>query len=58
MNLKILKSKKQLFKDLILGIDNYPKNDFNKNNLIDTIPNAEVIYKDNNYTIYGAGKII
>lgn len=49
---------KQLLKDLILGIDNYPKNDFNKNNLIDTIPNAEVIYKDNNYTIYGAGKII
>lgn len=53
-----IEEQKQLLKDLILGIDNYPKNDFNKNNLIDTIPNAEVIYKDNNYTIYGAGKII
>ena len=48
---------KQLLKNLILGTDNYPKNDFNKNNLINDIPNAEVIYKDSNYTIYGAGKL-
>lgn len=48
---------KQLLKDLILGTDNYPKKDFNKNNLVNDIPNAEIIYKDNNYTIYGAGKL-
>ena len=53
-----IEEQKQLLKDLILGTDNYPKNDFNKNNLIDTIPNAEVIYKDDNYTIYGAGKLV
>ena len=49
---------KQLLKDLILGIDNYPNNDFNKNNLLDIIPKSEIIYKDNNYTIYGAGKLV
>ena len=48
---------KQLLKDLILGQDNYPKNDFNKNNLIDNIPVPEIIYKENNLTIYGAGKL-
>lgn len=47
---------KQLLKDLILGIDNYPKNDFNKNNLIDDIPEPEIIYSKG-YTIYGAGKL-
>ena len=45
---------KQLLKDLILGQDNYPKNDFNKNNFLN-IPNPEIVYKDNKYTIYGAG---
>ena len=40
---------KQLLKDLISGVDNYPVNDFNKNNLIQNIPIPEVIYKDNNY---------
>lgn len=45
---------KQLLKDLIMGIDNYPKNDFNKNNLIDKIPQPYKIY-DFGYTIYGAG---
>lgn len=49
---------KQLLKALILGTDNYSEDDFNKNNLTNTIPRAEVIYKDNNYTIYGAGKLI
>lgn len=48
---------KQLLKDLIQGIDNYPKNDFNKNNLIENIPESEIIYKENNFTIYGAGKL-
>lgn len=49
---------KQLLKNLILGTDNYPKDDFNKNNLTNIIPKAEVIYKDNNYTIYGAGELV
>ena len=49
---------KQLLKDLILGIDNYPKNDFNKNNLITNIPEPEIIYQDNKYTVYGAGLLI
>ena len=48
---------KQLLKDLILGTDNYPKNDFNKNNLIDFIPESEIIYQNDKFTIYGAGKL-
>lgn len=47
----------QLLKDLILGIDNYSKNDFNKNNLIKKIPNPEIIYNDGNNIVYGAGKL-
>lgn len=49
---------KQLLKDLILGIDNYPSDDFNKNNLIQNIPASEIIYKDAVHTIYGAGKLV
>lgn len=48
---------KRLLKDLILGINNYPKNDFNKNNLIDNIPEPKIIYQNNKHTIYGAGKL-
>ena len=48
---------KQLLKDLILGIDNYPKNDFNKNNFIN-IPKPEIVFKNAKYTIYGAGKLL
>lgn len=48
---------KQLLKDLILGHDNYPKEDFNKNNLIEKIPKPEIIFETDNYTIYGAGKL-
>lgn len=48
---------KQLLRDLINGIDNYPKQDFNKNNLIDSIPEPEIIHQENGYTIYGAGKL-
>ena len=44
--------------DLLEGTDNYPNNDFNKNNLIDTIPQSEIIYKTEKYTIYGAGKLV
>ena len=52
-----LDKQKQLLKDLILGQDNYPKHDFNKNNLIKYIPMSEVIYQDKKYTLYGAGKL-
>lgn len=53
-----LEQQKQLLKDLILGQDNYPKNDFNKNNLIDNIPEPELIYvSDKGYHVYGAGKL-
>ena len=48
---------KQLLKDLILGKDKYPKEDFNKNNLINTIPKPIIVYKDKKYTVYGAGKL-
>ena len=47
-----------LLQDLILGVDNYPKLDFNKNNLIDNIPKPSIVYNDSHYTIYGAGKLI
>ena len=47
---------KQLLKELILGTDNYPKNDYNKNNYLD-IPKPTVIYKDDKYTLYGAGNL-
>lgn len=47
---------KRLLKDLIEGRDNYPFGDFNKNNLIEKVPKACVIYKKE-YTIYGAGKL-
>lgn len=49
---------KKLLKDLILGEDNYPKDDFNKNNLIDSIPEPEIIYNENGSIIYGAGKLV
>ena len=47
----------QLLKDLILGKDNYPKDDFNKNNLIEKIPKPTIIYKNGKNVIYGAGKL-
>lgn len=47
----------ELIKSLILGKDLYPKEDFNKNNLIDNIPKPEIIYRSNRFTIYGAGKL-
>lgn len=50
-----INKQKMLLKDLILGIDNYPKDDFNKNNLIDTIPEPQMIYQDCKITVYGAG---
>lgn len=48
---------KQLLKDLILGQDNYPKNDFNKNNF-GPIPEGPEIICTKPYIIYGAGKLL
>ena len=48
---------KQLLKDLILGQDNYPKNDFNKNNF-GCIPEQPEIICTTPYVIYGAGKLL
>lgn len=42
---------------LINGLDLFNKNDFNKNNLESNIPDSEIIYKDENYTIYGPGPL-
>jgi hypothetical protein len=46
-----------LLKSLLQGTDNYPIGDFNKNNLLPTIPEPMIIYKDDKHTIYGAGKL-
>lgn len=48
---------KQLLNDLILGIDNYPKNDFNKNNLIIYVPESVEYVSNRGYHIYTAGKL-
>ncbi len=48
---------KQLLKDLILGIDNYNPNDFNKNNF-SCIPEQPEIICTTPYIIYGAGKLL
>ena len=53
-----LNEQKELLKNLILGVDRYPKNDFNKNNLIGEIPKPIIIYKDKGKTIFGAGTLI
>lgn len=47
----------ELLKSLILGEDKYSKEDFNKDNLILKVSEPEVIFKNNNYTVYGAGKL-
>ena len=47
----------ELIIKLLNGIDDYPQNDFNKNNLIDTIPKAKLIYKDDRFSVYGAGNL-
>lgn len=49
---------KQLLKDLISGQDNYPKNDFNKNNLIGSIPSNSTFYNTIKGKVYTAGEII
>jgi len=45
-----------LLLSLLNGVDNYSKEDFNKNNLINKIPKPEIIYSKE-YTVYGAGKL-
>ena len=47
----------ELVQNLILGNDMFPPKDFNKNNLIKNIPNPEIIYNENRYLVYGAGKL-
>lgn len=47
----------KLLLDLINGKDNYNKKDFNKNNLLKTIPEPEIIYKNNRLVVHGAGKL-
>lgn len=51
-----LDKQKQLLKSLILGIDLYNKNDFNKNNFIEPIPK---LYKNitNKGTVYSIGPV-
>lgn len=48
---------KQLLNDLILGVDNYPKEDFNKNNLIIHVPESVEYINNRGYHIYTAGKL-
>lgn len=48
---------KQLLLELIQGVDNYPINDFNKNNF-GPIPEGPEIICTNPYIIYGAGKLL
>lgn len=48
---------KQLLKKLIEGKDEYPDKDFNKNNLLPGIPQSQIIYHTNYFTIYGAGNL-
>ena len=52
--------KTQLFllSELIKENDLYPKNDFNKNNLIDEVPTPEIIFQSDRLTVYGAGPLI
>ena len=44
-------SQLDLLNQFLLGQDNYPKNDFNKNNLIENIPKSEIIYQSKYYTV-------
>ena len=51
------KKQMNLLVDLLQGKDNYPKDDFNKNNLIDPIPKPEIIFTNSKRTVYDAGKL-
>ena len=42
---------------LLNGVDLYDKRDFNKNNLLGTVPEPELIYSERKYNIYGAGRL-
>ena len=46
-----------LLKNIILGEDKYPKDDFNKNNLISTIPKSILLFDDGRLQVYGAGEL-
>ena len=47
----------RLLLDLLQGIDNFPKQDFNKNNINNPIPKPQLIYNDNRLHVFGAGKL-
>lgn len=47
----------ELLKSLILGVDKYPKTDFNKNNFLLNIPEPIIIYDDGRLVVYGAGEL-
>lgn len=47
-----------LLVSIIQGVDKYPENDFNKNNLLLTIPNPEPIFNDGRLVVYGAGHLL
>lgn len=42
---------------LLNGTDLYDKRDFNKDSLLDTVPEPELIYSERSYNIYGAGRL-
>lgn len=46
----------ELLISLVKGEDLFPKGDFNKNNFLE-IPKPELIFKNDYYTVYGAGKL-
>ncbi len=53
-----LDSQINLLLDLICNnLDNYAKDDFNKNNLLPNIPKLELIFNDGRLNIWGAGKL-
>lgn len=47
----------KLIIDLLNGVDNFNKHDFNKNNLIGNIPEPILIFDDSRLHVYGAGKL-
>ena len=47
----------ELVLKLLKGIDEFCRIDFNKNNLIEVIPNPELIFNDSKIHVYGAGKL-
>ena len=47
-----------LLNELLNGNDLYPKNDFNKNNFLEQIPEPTIVYQSDRLTVYGAGPLV